>query len=53
MGVRFGLNFGVSKADRGGGGIAWNRVGGIFDIYGVLCRRYLRDQITTKHVSSY
>ena len=26
-------------------------MGGIFDIYGVLCRRYLRDQIT-KYVSS-
>ncbi len=46
----FGLNFGVWKADSGRG-IAWNWVGGIFDIYGVTCRRYLRDQIT-KYVSS-
>lgn len=50
MGMGFGLNFGVWKADREGG-IAWNWVGGVSDIYGVLCRRYLRDQIT-KYVSS-
>jgi hypothetical protein len=50
MGMGFGLNFGVWKADSGGG-IAWNWVGGIFDIYGVTCRRYLRYQIT-KYVSS-
>lgn len=45
-----GLNFGVWKGgQREGDGMAW--VGGIFDIYGVLCRRHLRDQIT-KYVSS-